>query len=488
MDMRLHRSGVLAACVAGPLLAGAGAALEPYVAPSKLYALHKPPGWKVTDEARPDSFAISVGAPDGSAGATLLWSRAAAGGKPPKALDLLKQVAVEERKRRPGATFEHLLVSKGGGRAAVDERFSQGGVAFQCRLFLDTDGRKWSLQAYRAREADLATQRPVLMNILMSVALIKAPRGGGAGAAPPPEPLAERRAPDGSLKLRVPRNWNFLAAKGRVITGAPDGSCGFIFTAFTGAPQAPGATVLQGTIGRPYLRPAPALSYILAGFGHRDIQVLQTTPDAATAAQYRATIRGGNCEVADVVAAWTPKGGSRPAMGAFKVLNSLPGLMGTWTCILAGIWGPREGFANHLPVLEQVAGSFGINDPYARSYIRAGLENLKRLQAQTAAAMRDLNYAREDLQKAWEARQARQDYMDSKWDDYRRGDSYWVSDLEGGKVYHTDTGGTKDTRTGDYYEGGGYTWTHFEGGNPRHPSETMREVSSYELTHGAPPP
>ena len=96
------------------------------------------------------------------------------------------------------------------------------------------------------------------------------------------------------------------------------------------------------------------------------------------------------------------------------------------------------------------------------------------------AAMQDLNRAREQNQRDWEARQARKDYMESKWDDYRRGNSYWVSDLEGGKVYHTDNWGTRDTVTGDYYEGRGYNWTNFEGENPRYP-EDMREVSSYEL-------
>ena len=487
MDARMHLSGTLAACLAFPALAGARPTLEPYVAPSKLYALHKPAGWKVTDEARPDSFTISAAAPDGSAGVTFHWARVTPGGKPPSALDLLKRFADGERQRRPGVAFEQLLVSKDSARAAVTERYSQAGTAYQGRVFLDTDGRKWSLQSYTARAADLAAQRPLLMNVLMSVAFIKPPKGGGAGEAPR-EPLVERRAPDGSLTMRVPRDWGFLAGKGRVITGAPGGECGFIFTAFTGAPQAPSATVMQGMIGRPYLRPPQALAYILAGFGHRSVQVLQATPDPATAAQYRATVRGGNCDVADVVATWTPGDGSQPALGAFKMINSLPGVVGTWSTIVAGIWGPKAGFAAHLPVLEEVAGSFGINDQYARAYIKAGLENLKRLQAQTAAAMRDLSYAREDLQKAWENRQARKDYMDSKWDDYRRGSSYWVSDLEGGKVYHTDTWGTRDTRTGDYYEGGGYTWTHFEGTNPRHPSESMREVSSYELTRGAPPP
>jgi hypothetical protein len=71
--------------------------------------------------------------------------------------------------------------------------------------------------------------------------------------------------------------------------------------------------------------------------------------------------------------------------------------------------------------------------------------------------------------------------MESKWDDYRRGNTYWISEMEGGKVYATDPWGTRDTWTGDYYEGRQHDYVHFEGQNPRHPSETMREVSSYEL-------
>jgi len=64
------------------------------------------------------------------------------------------------------------------------------------------------------------------------------------------------------------------------------------------------------------------------------------------------------------------------------------------------------------------------------------------------AAMQDLNQMRVQNQQDWEAKQERKDYMDSKWDDYRRGNSYWVSELEGGKVYQTDAGGTQDTVTG----------------------------------------
>ncbi|MCX6631210.1 MAG: hypothetical protein NTW28_26665 [Candidatus Solibacter sp.] len=198
-----------------------------------------------------------------------------------------------------------------------------------------------------------------------------------------------------------------------------------------------------------------------------------------------AYLRGG-CVAEDLMAQWTSKDGA-DCVGAFKVVNTPPAVMGQWFSIVAGVWGPSQDFARYYPMLEQVGNSFSIRTGYARAYIAAGLQNLRALQQQTARSIASLNYAREDLQRGWEDRQARKDYAESKWDDYRRGNSYWISDLEGGRVYHTDTWGTRDTLTGDYYEGGGYTYTNFEGQNPRWATENMREVSSYELEHGGPP-
>ncbi len=485
MDAASCLAGFLFGCLVLP----AAPALEPYVAPDRLFALHKPPAWKVTDEPRPDTFAITIAAPDGSSEVRLAWARTAVPGHRASALDCLKQVRDAEGRRHPGATFSGLLVSRDAARAAVTERFQRSGTGYQGRIFLETDGRKWSLQAYTAREADLAAQRPLLMNVLMSVAFIKQPPAvhgdGEAGPAPVREPLVERRAPDGSLRMRVPQGWGFLAAKGTVVTSEPGGGAGFIFTSFSGNPMLPGASVLQGVIGRPYLAPAQSLPAVLTGFGHHGPRVLTAVPDAATAAQYRASV-GRGCQAADLTASWTARGGPE-CLGAFKVVNGLPGAMGLWSSLVVGVWGPRASFGRYLPLLEEVAQSYSINDQYAKAYIQSGLANLRRLQQQTANAVQGLNAAREENQKAWEQREARKDWMDSKWDDYRRGNSYWVSDLEGGKVYHTDPQGTRDTETGAYYEGGGFTWTQFEGRNPNHPSEDMREVSSYELEHGTPP-
>ncbi len=109
------------------------------------------------------------------------------------------------------------------------------------------------------------------------------------------------------------------------------------------------------------------------------------------------------------------------------------------------------------------------------------LANLRVLARQTAGAMQGLYDAIHENQSDYEARAARKDAQDARGDDYRRGNSYWISDLEGGKVYATDPWGTADTSNGDRYEGSAYDYIHFDGHNPVHPSENMHEVSSYDL-------
>ena len=440
------------------------------------------------EDATGDSFTIAVTSPDAASKALLLWAKlpVSAGRKHPTAMEILRTLCERERQSHPKAAFSEALAAADGMRAVVTERFESGGKILRTRTFVETDGRKVAVQSYTTPEATLTAQRPLLVNVLMSVAFLKAPQGSQAQGGLPPirKTLVERRAPDGSLRVRVPQDWAFLAAKGMVVSGEP--GAGFIFTAFAGNPMLPGATVAQGVIGQSYLSPAETLPVVLLGFGHLAPVVTWSKRDAETAAQFRATL-GRGAEAADLVAAWTSKEGLK-CVGAFKVVNGVPAVMGQWSSLVAGIWAPQKEFARYYPVLEEVADSYTVNDQYARHYIQAGLANLRRLQQQTAEAMQSLRYAREDQQRAWEDRQARKDYLDSKWDDYRRGNSYWVSDLEGGKVYHSDAQGTRDTQTGDYYEGRGFTYTNFEGQNPRHSSEGMREISSYELEHGTPPP
>jgi len=72
------------------------------------------------------------------------------------------------------------------------------------------------------------------------------------------------------------------------------------------------------------------------------------------------------------------------------------------------------------------------------------------------------------------------DYIDYQRTNYIRGQQDWVSSMEGGTVYHTDSWGTKNTATGDYWEGQPYDYVHFKGKNPRY-NEEMTPIDSRAL-------
>lgn len=453
--------------------------IQPYVAPHKLYALNKPAGWRVTETAQSDFLRVLVSSPDGFSAVDFAWSRNDQGR--PNALHFLLLYRRLLGRSYPDVNFAEIHASRDNLRAGAAVTFHSGGGAVKGRYYFEAGPRGLSAQGYFAPEGRLASERVLLLNVMASLAFIKRderPPSSGAEPAFYRPRLVQRVAQDRSMSIRIPEDWEFMAAGGKVVTGARGGP-GFIFTSLQGTPLAPNATVAQGIIASRYLSPPQTLTWLLRAFGHQDVRIDSSQPDPATTRELSARIRHQS-DAQDVVARWTSAGGGARTVGAFKVMNSLPSLTGQWFTIVSGAWAPEKDSHLYIPALEEVAASFSINDQYAREYIRAGLARLRELQKQTAAAMGDLNRAREQNQRDWEERQRRKEFSDSKLDDYRRGHSYWVSDLEGGKVYATDSWGTRDTETGDYYEGRGYNWVNFEGQNPRYP-ESMREVSSYEL-------
>jgi hypothetical protein len=474
----------------GPAQTGAAAASKPaaipalklYEAPDKSYALHKPTNWQVKDEALPASLRITVLAPDQGAAVDFLWERNQGG----QANALLALEAFRRRLAPSGAevTWSNVYRSEDNSRATATVRYRTAKLALQGTFYFEASAKSLSAQGYMARDGQLAQQRPTLYNIMTSLAFSKRP------ASPPPTAasfnpqyvspaLVSRRAPDGSLAMNTPNDWGFAAAKGTAIASAANGGQGFAFLTLSGNPILRGATVAQGVIAQPYLTPPQALRVILAGFGHRDIAIKQNQSDPAASQEFGKRV-GRRGDAQDIVVTWTSAKGA-PCLGFFKMICASPSPTGLWFCILAGAWGPQQDFYRYYPLLEQVASSFSINDQYARRYIQDGLKRARELHDQTVAKIREAGRGREQQQADWEARQKRKEFAESKWDDYRRGNSYWVSDMENGKVYQTDSHGTRDTSTNDYYQGRGHNYTNFEGRNPRHPSETMREVSSYEL-------
>lgn len=447
--------------------------LERYVAPDGSFQLYKPAEWKVRGEPKEDSLRITVTSPTGASAALLHCAT-----NPRREVDALRLVAdLEKRSRKEldQLTLTDTYVSADRTRAVTTLSGRSCGRRIEGRYYLECSPDRICIQGYRADRAELAKRRPLLVDILANLRIT-----GGSRSAPAPLPtLVPRRAPDNSLTMRVPADWSFQAAKGKVLTGAKRGEAGFVFTAFEVLPYHPGVPLDPTVLVSTYQPPARFIAHVLTKFGNRSVKVLEHRPDPSTVRSFAAQVGRGS-EAADLVVTWTSPQGAR-CLGAFKMISAKPSMMGMWFSIVTGVWGPEEDFVGRWPLLEAVGASFSVSDGYASEYVRNGLARAKELQEKTRRSIQGLNRSREENQVAWEARQERKALMDSRWNDYRRGHSYWVSELEGGKVYATDPWGTRDTGTGDYFEGREHEYVHFEGQNPRHPSEQMREVSSHEL-------
>ena len=444
--------------------------MERHTSQDPPFVLYRPVGWKVRASTADQRLRILITEPDGG---EVELSYQPAGQRRPDALQLLAATLDELRHQHPDLAVSGVSACRADASCAVAS-LAHGSAEGPVRqkLFLHAGPDLVVLRSYRAPAARFEALRPLLLDVLTNVHLQPGPPAAAL-------PLVKRRAPDGSLSLGVPAQWQFQAGRGMAVASAPAGEAGFMFTSFQVFPAGLAVRPAPGTYASRYLPPPEFLTMVWESFRNRDVRILRVSPDVETAAGCPRNLQRA-CEAADVTLSWSSPQG-RAAVGGVKVLTVRPGVTGQWFGIVAGIWCPAGELTRWLPTLDAVAASFAIDDWYARGYIEQGVRRLRALEAQTRGAMNGLYQAVAENQRDYERRAERREASEARQDDYRRGNSYWVSDLEGGKVYATDPWGTTDTTTGDRREGDGYGYIHFEGQNPIHRSEQMREVSSFEL-------
>lgn len=153
------------------------------------------------------------------------------------------------------------------------------------------------------------------------------------------------------MRVRTPPDWAFLVRGGKVVTGAPDGGLGFIFTFSSGSPMLPNASVAQGVIGTLYYPPLPALQTILQAFGCREIKALPPAPDRARIERRLSAIRQ-QCEAQDIVARrMSAQGAECP--GAMKLVKTQPP-PGSGLSSSPALWRAENDFDRYLPLLDHV--------------------------------------------------------------------------------------------------------------------------------------
>jgi len=459
--------------------------LTRYVSSSGSFALYKPAGWKVIDGSR--TGLVNLDVLDPSKTSRVTFSFGPNGPRYPTSLHFMSTTFGLLKKAFPDVTFTDIMATKDKMKSCATISYKDLGVQLKGRCYFLVSGNNTLFLAYNAPAQKLASSKGLLLTIASNITMLNQSAyvqarnnyKQGGQAAPSYQPIqvqcAWRQAPDGSCKMIVPVGWNYLASKGQVLTGSKDGNWGFIFTTICANLHLGTGDVIQSQ----FMPPDRFLPVIFNHFKTgTNVQILDKKTDQASNYQFPLFV-GGQCMAEDLHARYVTRSGCT-VLGAFKLINSYPSFAGPWYSIMTGFWAPEKEFYRYTDVLSQIGQSFSIDDNYSRAYILSGLQNLERLKKKTAAAIQGLYDAIHDNQAAWEERQRIYDYIDWNRSQTIRGESDWVSNLEGGKVYHSDSWGTTDTQTGDHYSGPGYNYVNFEGSNPRY-NENMQQINSYEL-------
>jgi hypothetical protein len=449
-----------------PATQSSGVPMEKYVSQDAIFVLYKPKGWVVTEGAQPGFRTVSVTDPGGAGEAAMFVGTSPTG---QDTLALTRRFLGGIGQQFPDLQVLEASVSRDQHRVAVSARFAHpkaGARDFRC--WVSGRGTEFMYESIETPAGALERTRALLLTILANVRVFKG-AFAAQGAVPDPLPaLVPHRLSDGSASFELPQDWGCKElGKGCFLAGDPSGKYAFIVaSAEVLTPQlgvkVPGVPVAQ------YQSPSQAMQMLCAWQGvASNMRFEQVIPRQDVAQQMAQVYTVGPVTVEEFVYTFGLSFGSR--------LNT------NWGFRHLTVLAPVDKFDASLPTFEAMLKSYQIDDQWARNYVQQGMIRLRQLQQQTSALVaRNAREIHDMMQAAYDERQRSQDYIDYQRTSYIRGEQDWISGLEGGTVYHTDSWGTRNTTTGQTWEGKPYDYVNFEGRNPKH-NEDMTPINSRAL-------
>ncbi len=484
MSPRRQRSAGLA--LLGTFLAGAsgvvGAAspeMRKIVTDQASFALYAPDGWQAREGTNGGFRTLVVRDPAGRRAATLSCGGLPAGSD----LEAFARSRVAAfARQRSGLVLRKAFVSPDRLRLAFEGAWGPRAARREFRSWLSGRDGTFVYSSIEAPEGDLARERPLLLTILANVRIVKgsfASRGG-------PAPLFPYRLRDGSASFRIPSGWKVTElGRGQFLAVDGAGTTSFVVSA---------AEVLTPKLGvrppdipvSPFLPPHEALAFLAsrAGLGS-DWRFESVVSRDDLARDVARVYTAGPVQAEEFVHTSVSRG--QPMKG-YTLGFSLGSRLGTnWIFRHLSVSAPRARFGSMVPTFVAMLQSYAIDDAWAKRYVAAGLERLRRLQQETSALVaRNADEIHSMMQAAYDERQRSQEWIDYQRTSYIRGTQDWISSVEGGAVYHSDSWGTKNTATGEFWEGKPHDYVNFKGENPKY-DEQMTPIDNrrlYEASKG----
>lgn len=452
-------------------------AMKKIVTKQANFVVYAPEGWEATEHSHGMCRTLIAQDPAHGGEAALAHAVAPRG----ETLDVLAALWKTALPQVRGVQLREAYTSDNGRRIVFGgsyERTPGGRKAFRAWLCMG-DGVA-TLSRIDAPDGEFDGQKQQLLTVLSNVRMTKGSMQvrTSAGAE---EPLSERRLADGSARFLLPEPWEVkdFGTCSFVATAPSEASCFIVgkvefLTPALGV-RPPGVPVSE------YLPPHKALQLVATQGGlARDVRFLEVIPRADINQQIAAVFTAGTAQAEEFVYTSTSPAGVRTKGYSFGIcFRSRLGL--DWRLWHMTVSAPEEKFADRASMLARMMLSYRINDDFAARYIANGIARLRELQRQTSELVaRNAQEIHSMMQAAYEERQRSWDYIDYQRTNYIRGQQDWVSTLEGGRVYHTDSWGTLNTDTGTYHEGKAYDYVHFQGESPRY-HEMMTPIDSRAL-------
>jgi hypothetical protein len=327
----------------------------------------------------------------------------------------------------------------------------------------------------------LEGKKALLLSVLANLRLMK-----GAflpvsdRQAPVVLPLKPCRLGDGSASFSIPRDWTFLDLKNtQMVATDPVGTAGFMVA---------NAEVLNPKLRvsvpnfpvSPFLPPDRALVF-LTGWQKlaSNIKFLERIPRPDLERQIK-KVYTGPVSAAELVYTFTSATG-KASKGYTFGISFGSRLDVDWRFWHITVTAPLNEFEAYVPTFIAMVQSYKISDQFAQNYIIQGMQRLRQLQKKTAEmAARNAREIPAMMQAAYDERQRSMDYIDYQRTKYIRGEQDWISNLEGGTVYHTDRWGTKNTYTGETWSGAPFNYYNYQGENPKY-RESMTAIDNRRL-------
>jgi hypothetical protein len=455
----------------------AAPAMKKYVSDQANFVMYMPEGWRVSEGQQANFRTIFVSDPSGTMTSAMFYGISPRGKDVPALATLFSG---NIKKQFPDLVLPRGWISPDKKKVVFDGIYTDlQRRRKEFRVWITGGDGNFTYCSIESPEGRLAGARQLLLTILSNVRII---RGAIQTATGPAKlPMAPYRLHDGSATFLLPHGWKCQSlGNGLFLAGDAGSSSSFIVAsaeAITPQMRVSG----PGLVVSPYLPPAQALRFFAEKSGiARNVKLLHVIPRQDLSRLISQVYTVGPVTAEEFL--YTSQNAQGITCKGYSFGISFGSRTNTsWKLWHMTVATAADRFDALISTFVEMFQSYKINDQFAQNYIAQGMARLRQMQQETARIVaRNAQEIRDMMQAAYDERQRSMDYIDYQRSNYIRGNSDWISSMEGGTVYHSERWGTKNITTGDNYEGQPYNYFNFTGKNPKY-NEQMQEINTREL-------